>query len=252
MTKVDYFCEDNKLSDSIITIGIMTKQLLHRLLNDGDIDENAKKTFYKSVRSYYADAVSQALQKLPFADNLLNHSKFLNFEQRGHCSFSSVEYFCCSYSNLLQFSPAEVDRLQEEFIDYQLLENSHIPQAVWKEAIIYEDESSTAHHRMDVIWGHMATICNADGSKRFANLFKVTQLISCIPHSNAGEERVFNLIKLNKTPTHSCLDPNGTLSSIVTVKLANEDSCFSWEPPKTLLKASKSATTKYNELHQSK
>lgn len=99
----------------------MTKQLLHRLLDDGDIDENAKKTFYKSVRSYYVDAVSQALQKLPFADDLL---KFLNFQQRTHCSFSSVEYFCSSYSNLLQFGPAEVDRLQEEFIDYQLLENS--------------------------------------------------------------------------------------------------------------------------------
>lgn len=73
VTKVDYVCEDNKLSDSEITIGVMTKQLLHRLFNDGDIDENAKKTFYKSVRSYYADAVGQALQKLPFADDLLNH-----------------------------------------------------------------------------------------------------------------------------------------------------------------------------------
>ena len=77
-------------------------------------------------------------------------------------------------------------------------------------------------------------------------------LILCIPHSNAGEERVFNLIKLNKTPTQSCLDPNGTLSSIVTIKLANGDSCYSWEPLKNVLKASKSAATKYSELHQGK
>ena len=187
-------CEDNQLSDSELTIGVITKQLLHKLFEDGDIDDNAKKTFYKSVRSYYVDAVSQALQKLPFTDDLLNHSKFLNFQQRAHCSFSSAEYFCCRYSNLLQFGPAEVDTLQEEFIDYQLLENSHIPQAVWNEAIITANESTTAHHRMDLIWGHIATICNADGSKKFANLFKVTQLILCIPHSNAGEERVFNLI----------------------------------------------------------
>ena len=32
VTNVDYFCEDNQLSDSELTIGIMTKQLLHRLL----------------------------------------------------------------------------------------------------------------------------------------------------------------------------------------------------------------------------
>ena len=84
-------------------------------------------------QSYYADTVGPALQKLPFADDLLNHSKFLNFEQSAYCSFSSVEYFCSSYSNLIQFSPAETDRHQEELIDYQLLENSHITQAVWKE-----------------------------------------------------------------------------------------------------------------------
>ena len=105
---------------------------------------------------------------------------------------------------------------------------------------------------MDLIWGQIAIICNVDGSKRFSNLFKLAMLILCIPHRNAGEERVFNLIKLNKTPTRSCLDPNGTLSSIVTIKLANGDSCFSWEPPKNVLKASKSAATKYNELRQGK
>ena len=144
MIKVDYCCEDNQLSDNELTIGVITKQLIHRLLDDGDIDENAKKTFYKSVRSYYVAAVSQALQKLQFADDLLNHSKFLNFQERTYCFFSSAEYFCFSYSNLLQFGPAEVDRLQEEFINYQLLENSHIPQAFWKEAIITEDERMKA------------------------------------------------------------------------------------------------------------
>ena len=70
---------------------------------------------------------------------------------------------------------------------------------------------------MDLIWGHIASICNADDSKKFANLSKVAQLILCIPHSNAIEERVFNFIKLNKTPTRSCPDSNRTLSSIATV-----------------------------------
>ena len=59
-------------------------------------------------RAYYVDATTQALQKVPFADDLLNHSKFLNFPLK----------LCSTYSNLLQFAPTELDRLQEEFIDY--------------------------------------------------------------------------------------------------------------------------------------
>ena len=67
VTNVDYLCEDNQLSYSELTIGVMTKQSICRLLENGDIDENAMKTFYKSVRAYYVDATTQALQKLPFA-----------------------------------------------------------------------------------------------------------------------------------------------------------------------------------------
>ena len=73
VTNVDYLCEDNQLSYSELTIGVMTKQLIRRLHENGDIDENAMKTFYKSVRAYYVHATTQALQKLPFADDLLNH-----------------------------------------------------------------------------------------------------------------------------------------------------------------------------------
>ena len=37
-----------------------------------------------------------------------------------------------------------------------------------------------------------------------------------LPH--AGEERVFSLVRLNKTPYRSSLSLDGTLSSILTVK----------------------------------
>lgn len=157
MTKVDYCCEDNHLIDNELTVGVITKQLLNRLLDNGDIDENAKKTIYKSVRSFYVDAVSQALQKLPFTDDLLIHSKSLNFQLRAHCSFSSVEYFCSTYSTLLQFGPAVVDRLQEEFIDFQLLEETGYL------AGSNYCRRQKRHRTLRNGWGHIATICNADG-----------------------------------------------------------------------------------------
>ena len=65
VTNVDYLCEDNQLSDRELTVGVLKKQLICRLLENGNIDENAMKTLYKSVRTYYLDATTQALQILP-------------------------------------------------------------------------------------------------------------------------------------------------------------------------------------------
>ena len=40
---------------------------------------------------------------------------------------------------MLQFTPVQMDRLQEELIAYQLLEMSEILDAIWKEAVIFEE-----------------------------------------------------------------------------------------------------------------
>ena len=42
---------------------------------------------------------------------------------------------------------------------------------------------------------------NGGGSCRFKNLSKVVKSILISPHCNAGEERVFSLIKEKNTPT---------------------------------------------------
>lgn len=104
-------------------------------------------------------AASKALQKLPFHDSVLNNAKFVNFEAKEKCTFDSVEFYCSKYSALLKFSAAQMDRLQEEFIDYKFLEKSDLPAAVWEEAIVYEEgegEEKKQHHRMDIVWGYIS------------------------------------------------------------------------------------------------
>ena len=253
VTKVDFENPANHLGDSAITIGIVTKQCLQKLLNEGDISAYEQKKFYAAVRAFYVDAASQAVKKLPFDDCFLSNARFLNFEKREECTFDSVEFFCARYSNLLQLTPVQMDLLQEEFTDYQLLDKSDIPEAVWKEALICEEETEDArkeHHRMDMIWAHLWGMKNVDSSPRFQLLSEVGRLVLVIPHSNAGEERVFSLIRQNKTPDRSSLDANGTLSSMIQIKLANSDPCTKWEPSKDLLKAAKGATKQYNDMHK--
>ena len=58
------------------------------------------------------------------------------------------------------------------------------------------------------------------GKYQFDFLFKVAKLVLVLPHSNALEERVFSMVKNNKTPFIASMGFN-TLGSILTVKLAN-------------------------------
>ena len=97
----------NHLDDSKLTIGFVTKQQLLKLLDDSDISALSPKKFYKGVRAFYLKATFQTLQKLPFG------TRFVNFEKE-KCTFDSVGFFCSKYSDLLKYTPAQMDRLQEE------------------------------------------------------------------------------------------------------------------------------------------
>ena len=83
---------------------------------------------------------------------------------------------------------------------------------------------------------------------RFGRLSPIAKLVLVLPHSNADAERVFSVVGLNKSKTRNSLALDGT--SIMTVKMANlEPQCFKWEPPPSVIKASKSATNTYNMRH---
>lgn len=75
------------------------------------------------------------------------------------------------------------------------------------------------------------------GKDRFHGLSLVARPVLVLPHSNADTERVFSMVGMNKTKTRNSLALDGTLSSIMTVKMAGlEPNCFKWEPPKSVIK----------------
>ena len=114
-----------------------------------------------------------------------------------------------------------------------------------------DEDGTPCLFRMDVIWGHLNTTKSADGAPRFDLLVRVALTVLCLPHSNAEEERVFSMIGKNKRAERSSLQVKGTLSSIMTVKLA-ELNAKTFTPPASVLKAAKSATYEYNKKHKRK
>ena len=185
-------------------------------------------------------------------DEVLENAHFLNFQTRE--TSSQVEFFVTRYNNemylqlhymknniislrypsLLPFSTVtELNKLEEEFLEYQLLERSQIPESVWESALVVEGESQ--YYRASELLAYMNTMKCGDGMLKFPRLSEVAKLALDLPHSNAEEERVFSMVTKNKTNFRPSLRLDGTLCSIITVKM-------DYEPPPTVLETAKKAT----------
>lgn len=90
------------------------------------------------------------------------------------------------------------------------------------------------------------------GLTQLGRLSKIAALVLVLPHSNADAKRLFSMVGLNKIAARNSLALDGTLSSVMTLKLASlEPNCFKWGPTPKLTKESKKATNTYNKKHQS-
>ena len=142
---------------------------------------------------------------------------------------------------------------KDEFLRYQMMKDTEIPEYIWKEALVVEDkeQGSEENHkyRMDVIWSFLSTLKNINGKPIFERLSKV---VLTLPHLNASEQRVFSLINKNKTKFRPSLKLDGTLASIIMIRLANTQPCYKFEPPEQIIDSSKKATMVYNQAHCSK
>ena len=246
----------NQLGDANVFIGSITRQKLLKLEREGDVSPSERNKFYKGVRKFYERTIDYIRAKFPLSDDLLMHARFVNFGERENCEFADVEYFIARYQSILSFDDMDMDGIFDEFVEYQLLEQSDIPQHVWqsaKEKREGDESEESTFIRMDVVWAFLSSATTGDGCKlKFARLSKVARLILVLPHSNAGEERVFSMVRLNKTPYRSSLSLDGTLSSILTIKLHNHKPCYKFEPSADMLDNSKKATWKYNKKHSKK
>ena len=126
-----------------------------------------------------------------------------------------------------------------------MLISEDIPTTVKESAGLKPEDA----HRINVFWGYLRGLKTpGTNACEFDLLFRVAEVIMTIPHSNAGEERIFSMIKKNKTPDRNSLRLDGTLSSLMVVKTHVEDP-LKWKPSVTLLDSAKKATKAYNDQH---
>ncbi|KAK1900637.1 GTPase Era, partial [Dissostichus eleginoides] len=131
---------------------------LIRLHEAGEIPSGDVTKFYKAARGFLLRSKEYALKKLPLNDPLLPHAEFVDFRQ---------------YKHLLPFEdPREQDRISDEFLEYQMLEETDIPDMVWKSALesVGEEEQ---FHCMAMVWAHLTTQkSRVTGKEQFPRLGK--------------------------------------------------------------------------------
>ena len=156
-------------------------------------------------------------------------------------------------------SSISADDLYEEFTDYQTLCGDDFDDKAWEDTKVSEglkddiDGEKLFHYRMDVLWYYIANM-NILGSnaKRFKLLPKVAEIVLIIPHSNAELERLFSIVRKNKSLERASMKLDGTLSIILSMKIMYPESsvpCHLWKPSDDILKASKRAAMNYNKEH---
>ena len=229
----------NQLGDGEIMVGFVTRQVLVRVQ---DIVQPSRiKKFYSGVRAFFVGAASYIVRKFPWSDELLQHATFVDFSKRKVCSFESVRYFL---SRFPQHLPSEnADSIYDEFRLYQNLQA--IP------ADISMPVSEGHYVQPDILWHGLEKIVDVNGMPMFAQLAKVAKLVLVLPHSNADEERIFSLVRKNKTSFRSNLSLDTTLPSILHCKVNgfSRTKCYEFSPSPSLLKDAKSATWQYNKKH---
>uniref|UniRef100_H3BH34 HAT C-terminal dimerisation domain-containing protein n=1 Tax=Latimeria chalumnae TaxID=7897 RepID=H3BH34_LATCH len=226
LSKVDYKNLDKQLNDAHIFIGSITRAALTKGMKDGDIDEVSVNKFFDGVHAFYVKTCAYVMENLPLDDEVLHNAPCIDYTQR----FDKV----LPYS-----SPEEEEKLSDEFLDYQTMR---------------VDGQKEEFYRMDIIWGYLTTMKESalTSLPRFTHLGKVAKLILSLPHSNTDAEQVFCLVRQNKTAFRDSLSLEGTLSSLLTVKMArpeSEGSYYRFEPP-DVITASKKVMWEYNEKHQ--
>ena len=149
-----------------------------------------------------------------------------------------------------------IDELYDEFCDYKSLTDEGIGLTAWKEAKVVDgsvNDQEIFHYRVDILWWHLSQMVIPESSaKRFCHLQNVAELVVVLPHSNAGEERLFSMVRKNKTDSRSSLKLEGTLSNLLAMKLQYpEDTspCFKFNPDENLISAAKKAAKEYNRGH---
>ena len=132
------------------------------------------------------------------------------------------------------------------FVSYESL--PALPPEINLSQVCSEEEEHN-HIQADLLWHEFEKLTDINGKLKFGLLAKVAKLVLILPHSNADEERLFSLVRKNKTAFRANLSLKTTLPSILHCKVNafSHIKCSEYCPSSHVLHNAKHATWEYNK-----
>nr|XP_042902141.1 uncharacterized protein LOC122270094 [Parasteatoda tepidariorum] len=218
--------KNHKLDDDII-IGSAASKLISVLKMED------KQLFYSNIKNYYIAVCNYIRQKFPLNSEFLLSAEVADVDKLPSKRFKDVDFFLKKFpsmwinDNVEETEDMKRDKLLEEFSDLQITD---LPSVIKQET------------RMDKKWDAISKITSNDGCfKKYSRIAKIMVAILSIPHSNAECERVFSIVKKNRTQFRNSLSDK-SLEDILIAKTTQTGCCYEQTFDKGFLKAAKSAT----------
>ena len=159
--------------------------------------------------------------------------------KRHEATWNYLEFFLQKFSSVSFITKIDNDALFEEFMDYQSLTDDEVGAAAIKDAEVTMTDSFNqkhVHYQIDVLWHRISQIKLVETP---LNRFKYLPLIASIVLVIPRLERLFSIVRKNKTDSRSSLNFDGTLSSILSMKTHYPEAimpCYKLKPTIICLK----------------
>lgn len=210
----------NLLPDDEVDVGFKCRSFVEK-----ELSEDEKKKFFHSVREYLQVGIEYLQKKCNMDNEALVHATVADPMKKSESSFANIQFFISKFKSLLPpdgIFEENMDKMNRQFRQWQA------------SAYVIEKNES-----IDKYWFRMAKEENQDGQKMFTVLSRCMLGILTIFHSNASCERLFSLIRRNRTD-YRCSMSNRLVESLAICK--NRNSSFKEPLSQEFLVKAKSAT----------
>lgn len=200
---VDFTVRNNQRANDELMVGEGARQFLSmNKLKDEKIKE-----FNANVKLFIQTSCIYLKQKLPFADKTIKKAEVADPALNTTAKLSDLRYFFDQYPILAQH--CTLGQLESEFALYQCA-----------------DVSSLKADRVDQWWVKIGQIQDdLTQQPQFLNLSKFMLGILTLPHSSAHCERIFSMVRKNRTDFRASMQ-NKTMQSLMVLKSRPEGKLY--------------------------
>ena len=131
---------DNHKHPEDMYLGLLTKSTLNKLFEDDTISDRQKDKFLAGVHAFYEKSFKYDMEKLSIDDPVLKNVVFVDSSKRENVDLDNVSFFVERFD--LNMAASAVNKLSEEFLDHQLIDDVEILYPVWAEATVKVEKNA--------------------------------------------------------------------------------------------------------------